>query len=98
MTPDDVGASSLSNSSSCAPVLCLAKTLKLAPPGTSVAPNGKLLPFKQAMEGPSSIPENRIGPHSTARGDPVRVLCSSTGERRVSWFFRNSFLPLLLAP
>src|ERR1700719_3111968 len=44
MTRDGLGASASSNNNNCADVLCLANTLKLAPPGTNVAPSGKLLP------------------------------------------------------
>src|SRR5690349_6568016 len=50
MTRAGLGASTSSNNSSCTLVLCLANTLKLAPPGASVAPSGKLLPGWQAIE------------------------------------------------
>src|SRR5271165_4234850 len=48
------GRSLPSNSSSWAAVLCLANTLKLVPPGTSVAPSGKLLPRWRQRPGAQS--------------------------------------------
>src|SRR5271166_5966145 len=48
------GRSLPSSSSSWAAVLCLANTLKLVPPGTSVAPSGKLLPRWRQRPGAQS--------------------------------------------
>src|SRR5271166_5665623 len=49
------GRSLPSSSSSWAAVLCLANTLKLVPPGTSVAPSGKLLPRWRQRPGAQSV-------------------------------------------
>src|SRR5215831_14556803 len=74
MTRDGLAASMSSNNSNCAAVLCLAKTLKLAPPGTSVAPRGKLLPRSQTefFIGPAAKRHRRSGvPRSISVGVPL---------------------------
>ena len=55
ITREAFAASAPSNSSSWAAVLCLANTLKLVPPGTSVAPSGKLLPRWRQRPGAQSV-------------------------------------------
>src|SRR5215467_5847763 len=74
MTRAGFGASTSSNSTSWAPVLCLAKTLKLAPPATSVAPRGKLLPRSQTklFIGSAAKRHRRSGvPRSISVGAPL---------------------------
>src|SRR5712675_2250662 len=88
MTPDDIGASSSSNSSSCAPVLCLAKTLKLAPPGTSVTPNGKLLPLSKPCKAHHRY--QRTGSGRTVLHEEIRSGYSA--PRLVSAGFLGSFV------
>src|SRR5215469_18656533 len=74
MTRDGLAASMSSNNSNCAAVLCLAKTLKLAPPGASVAPRGKLLPRSQTESFIGSAAKRHrrpTGPRSISIGAPL---------------------------